>query len=114
MIDGIIYDCPNANCRTPIYTGKCSKACIEKYNKEMGVKPMTNADHFREAISTEDGMAKFLMKVHDDGVYIPFCQNKEECWELIEENGVPEEKCMECMKEWMRKTYEGDKHGENH
>lgn len=53
MRDGIIYDCPNANCRTPIYTGKCSKACIEKHNKEMGIKPKTNADRIR-AMSDEE------------------------------------------------------------
>ena len=53
MRDGIIYDCPNANCRTPIYTGKCSKACIEKHNKELGIKPKTNADRFR-AMSDEE------------------------------------------------------------
>ncbi len=89
------------------YGDKCKQPCDTIF-------PMTNADHFREAISTEDGMAKFLIKVHDEGIYVPFCQKKKECWYLIEENGVPDEKCMECMKEWMRKTYEGDKHGENH
>lgn len=47
MRDEIIYGCPHANCRTPIDTGKCSKACIERYNKEMGKKPMTNADRIR-------------------------------------------------------------------
>lgn len=53
MRDGIIYDCPNANCRTPIDTGKCSKACIEKYKKEIGIKPQTNADRIR-AMSDEE------------------------------------------------------------
>lgn len=70
------------------------------------IMPMTNADHLREAISTEDGLAKFLMKVHDEGIYIPFCQNKKECWDQCPD--VPDEKCMECMKEWLRKPYEGD------
>ena len=60
MRDGIIYDCPNANCRTPIYTGKCSKACIERYNKEMGNKPMTNADRLR-AMSDRQ-LADFLSR----------------------------------------------------
>ena len=71
-------------------------------------KLKTNEDHFREAISTEDGLAKFLVRVHDEGIYIPFCQNKKECWELVEENGVPDEKCMERMMQWLRKPYEGD------
>lgn len=72
-----------------------------------GEKPMTNADHFREAISTEEGLAKFLMRVHDEGIYVPFCQNKKECWDMIAD--IPGEKCLECMKEWMRKIYEEDK-----
>ena len=58
MREGIIYDCPNANCKTPIYTGKCNKACIEKYNKEMGKKPMTNADRIRAMSDRE--LADFL------------------------------------------------------
>ena len=91
----------------------CPKECegcvyIDGKPSKYKPKPMTNADHFREAISTEDGMAKFLMKVHDEGIYIPFCQNKEECLELIEENGVPDEKCVECMMQWLKKPYEGD------
>jgi hypothetical protein len=89
--------------------GFCAKfdcPCIQHNCRFFGVK--TNADHFREAISTEEGLAKFLMRVHDEGIYIPFCQKKEECWGLIEENGVPDEKCMECLKEWLRKPYEGD------
>ena len=58
MRDGIIYDCPNANCRTPIYTGKCSKACIEKYSKEIGIKPQTNADRIRAM--SDDELAHFM------------------------------------------------------
>ncbi len=58
MRDGIIYDCPNANCQTPIYTGKCKKACIERYNKEMGIKPKTNADRIRAMSDRE--LADFL------------------------------------------------------
>ena len=48
MREGIIYDCRNANCTTPIYTGKCSKACFEKYNKVMGIKPQTDEERIRE------------------------------------------------------------------
>lgn len=70
-------------------------------------KPVTNEDHIRAQIRAEEGLAKFLMKCHDDGIHIPFCQNKEECLELIEENGVPESKCMDCMIEWLRKEYGG-------
>jgi hypothetical protein len=50
---------------------------VPGYPSNWKSKAVTNADHFREQISTDDGLAKFLMKVHDDGIYIPFCQNKE-------------------------------------
>lgn len=58
MRDGIIYDCPHADCRTPIYTGKCRRECLERYNRGMGSKPMTNADRIR-AMSDEE-LAKFV------------------------------------------------------
>mgnify|MGYP003313949179 CR=1 FL=1 len=69
-------------------------------------KPVTNEDHIRAQIRAEEGLAKFLMKCHDDGIHIPFCKNKEECLDEIGENGVPESKCMACMIEWLRKTYD--------
>ena len=53
MLDGIIYDCPNVNCTTPLYTGECRKDCHERHDKEMGKKPITNADHIR-SMSNED------------------------------------------------------------
>lgn len=27
----VIYDCPNALCTLPLYTGKCSKECLARY-----------------------------------------------------------------------------------
>ena len=42
MNERIVYDCPNVNCKTPIYTGTCRKDCWEIFNKEMGKKPLTN------------------------------------------------------------------------
>ena len=64
MRDGIIYDCPHADCRTPIYTGKCRRECLERYNKEMGSRPMTNADRIR-AMSDEE-LAEFLESTHSN------------------------------------------------
>ena len=88
-----------ANCGAKQYLDKCQKPCDE-------IRPMTNAQVFRQQFSTEDGLAKFLMKVHDEGIYIPFCQNKKECWD--ECPAILDEKCIECMKTWLRKPYEGD------
>lgn len=59
MKEGIIYDCPNVNCTTPIYTGKCRKDCYERYNKEMGKKLKTNADHIRSM--SDEELAEFFI-----------------------------------------------------
>jgi membrane protease subunit (stomatin/prohibitin family) len=32
MSDKIIYDCPNATCTEPLYTGRCKQACWDRYN----------------------------------------------------------------------------------
>lgn len=58
MRNGIIYECKNANCRTPIYTGRCSKECIKRYNKEMGIKPQTHGDRIRAMSDRE--LARFM------------------------------------------------------
>ena len=91
MRDGIIYDCPHANCRTPIYTGKCSKVCIERYNKQMMVKPMTNADRIR-AMSDEE-----LAKVPAKWSYSCVFPDRE-CGEG--------DKCEKCLLEWLKQPAE--------
>lgn len=54
MRDGVIYSCPNyAVCGTVGATGKCSKACITRYNQEMGGEIKTNGDRIR-AMSDEE------------------------------------------------------------
>ena len=93
MRDGIIYDCPHANCRTPIDTGKCSKACIERYSKEMGKKPMTNADRIR---ASDDELEAMLLAVKLG--YVPWCDGH------CESEG--EDGCDNCIKEWLRQPTE--------
>lgn len=94
MRDGIIYDCPHANCRTPIDTGKCSKACIARYNKEMGKKPMTNADRIR-AMSDEE--LSVLIKKTFIGK-TPWCDHHckldDDC------------SCNGCLMEWLKQPAE--------
>ena len=34
----IIRDCPNVMCTDPLYAGKCKKECVERYEREMGIK----------------------------------------------------------------------------
>ena len=98
MRDGIIYDCPNANCRTPIYTGKCSKACIEKHNKELGIKPKTNADRIR-AMSDEE-LVKYFW---DIGVWDSFEDGK-----FCDNNCNAEHNCDLCRLKWLQQPCEED------
>ena len=77
MRDGVIYDCVNYGvCGTVGATGKCSKACIERREKEIGKPkplpfdcpvcghktnmPQTNADRIRAM--TDEELAKLIVK----------------------------------------------------
>ena len=73
--------------------------------KVLPKKPMTNADHLREAISTEEGLVTFLMKAHDGEINIPFCRSDVFCKGEDDPMG---QGCRECMRQWLRKPYEGD------
>ena len=58
--------------------------------------PITNADRIR-AMSDEE-LAAYLADNYDT-----FCQNKPECWALLDtDKGIPEEKCVVCALEWLR------------
>ena len=69
-------------------------------------RKQTNADRIRAMISTDEGLAKMLMKLGDKGVYIPLCKDKAECLELLEIDAIPESKCMECLLDWLRQSVE--------
>lgn len=61
-------------------------------------KPKTRADRIR-AMSDEE-LAKCLLTVDDAGKY---CKNLQECEELLDTpEGIPEEKCLGCLVEWLR------------
>lgn len=68
--------------------------------QEQERKQRTNAQRYREQLATDEGLAEFLMKAHDNEIYIPFCKNEDPCeWP---------EGCQACMRQWLRKPYEGD------
>ena len=71
-------------------------------------RKQTNADHIRSMISTDEGLAEALLQAHDGGMFIPFCKNKPECVDLLEEGIIPQEECKKCMIEWIREPYKGD------
>jgi hypothetical protein len=87
-----------ANCGAKQYRNKCQKPCDE-------IRPMTNAQAFRQQVSTEEGLVTFLMKAHDGEINIPFCRSDVVCKGEDDPMG---EGCRECMMQWLRKPYEGD------
>ena len=64
----------------------------------------TNAEKYREQLTTDEGLAEFLMKAHDGEIHIPFCQNKGPCeWDDIEPMG---EGCQACMMAYLNSPAE--------
>lgn len=64
-------------------------------------KSYTNEDQIRSMSS--DQLAKALLDANDSGVSIPFCQELPECMELLEDGAIPEEKCLQCVKDWLKR-----------
>ena len=60
----------------------------------------TNADRIR-AMSDEELAAVLVLEPMEEK--IPFCQNKPECYKLLDENrDIPEEMCAKCMLDWLK------------
>lgn len=66
----------------------------------------TNADRIR-AMSDEE-LGRCLVNIHDSGCFISFCKNKPECAELLDNDGITDEMCMECMMQWLKQPAEVD------
>lgn len=67
-------------------------------------KPMTNADRIR-AMSYEE-LAKYLMQANDCELRIPFCKWDKACDEMLDNGGIPDEMCLQCMIDWLRQPVE--------
>jgi hypothetical protein len=77
---------------------KCKKPCNT-------IIPITNADRIR-AMSDKE-LAKMLSGFCILDSPIPFCQNLPECEDLLDtEDGVPEEKCIGCLLNWLQQPAE--------
>lgn len=64
---------------------------------------MTNLEKIRAM--TDKELARFLMAAHDCEVHIPFCQNKDDCFDKLED-GISPARCIVCMMEWLNKPME--------
>lgn len=65
----------------------------------------TNADRIRTM--TDQELARIMVQLSDLDVRIPYCQELPECEALLEtDDGIPAEKCEQCMLAWLRKPAE--------
>jgi hypothetical protein len=68
-------------------------------------KPQTNADRIRAA--SDEELAQKLLQFNTLEESVPFCRNLAECDELLDtEDGIPEEKCKQCLLNWLRQPAE--------
>ena len=66
---------------------------------------MTNADRIRSM--SDEELAAVMMGIGSMEDKIHFCQNLQECDELLETtDGGPEEKCIGCILQWLQKPAE--------
>ena len=65
-------------------------------------QPKTNADRIRAM--SDDELANMLY--HADG--LGWCKNLSECVELLDNGGVPDHKCIECLARWLKQEVESD------
>lgn len=85
----------------------CGKCVVGEYEGRRVTdpsmwKPRTKADRIRAM--TDEELAKLLYEI--DG--LGYCKNLPECGELLDtEEGIPEEKCIGCMLQWLRQPAEG-------
>ena len=77
----------------------------EAWNKRAAeMKPfMTNEDRIHSARGRE--LAEILYSI--DGA--DYCRNYTECWKLLDEEGcIPEERCISCIENWLKRTVKED------
>lgn len=94
--------CPVNPCNTLYYRGSY---CAEQRAK-MGLgDPQTNADRIR--MMSDEELAQKLLQFNTLEESVPFCRNLAECDELLDtEDGIPEEKCKQCLLNWLRQPAE--------
>lgn len=75
----------------------------DKFNRQVHDAPRTNEDRIHSARGRE--LAQILYSI--DGA--DYCQNYLECGKLLdEEGGIPEDRCISCIENWLNKPLEVD------
>lgn len=72
---------------------------------EYTYRPVTNADRIRNM--SDEEMAKWLIQMSEGDNRIKFCKSRPECnADLDEDREIPQERCAECMLDWLRQPAE--------
>lgn len=72
---------------------------------ERDARPQTNADRIR-AMSDEE-LAKNLYRFCNLEERVGYCKNLSECEKLLDtEDGIPEQRCIYCLLEWLKQPAE--------
>ena len=71
------------------------------FNQAVLSVPMTMGDKFR-TMSDHD-LTDFIYDLNMEGT---FCQNRKECEELLNNDGITDEMCKLCLLEYLRKPVE--------
>ena len=95
------FNCTKSNSKCEVWH-ECGKDCPEWDN---AIK--TNADRIR-AMSDEE-LAKNLYRFCDLEERAGYCKNLSECEKLLDtEDGIPEQRCICCLLEWLKQPAEKD------
>lgn len=88
-------DCCNMGAEQ--YMCKCKQLCG-------CIAPLTNADRIRGM--SDDELAEKLLTINDFDE--KWCKRKRSCDDRVEnDEPIPDEECMECMLDWLKKPWEG-------
>ena len=64
------------------------------------IPPQTNADRIRNM--SDEELAKWLIQMSEGDDRIKFCKSRPECnADLDEDREIPQERCAECMLDWL-------------
>lgn len=68
---------------------------------------MTNGERIRRMADEE--LARWLFDLDNCGDRIRCCKDLPECQELVDgDGGVPDEKCIGCMLDWLHREEESE------
>ena len=90
--------CPVTPCHTLHYRGSY---CAEQRAKLGLGDPQTNADRIR--VMTDQELAQLIENATSIDGSDFYCQNKQECYRMLDAAEIPDEWCVNCVLEWLRK-----------